>query len=228
MAHILIFIHWFVLVFTFGNVELVTIDNSKSNDFPIEELNGYTLREVFEVGNLFYDSALQSSYINNLWIATGQYPRLSTNINNGAVVYQYIDMQMTTLDNYVRVQYTRNNIDTLLYNKTLERTKTSVQYINTDIKTWFPYIVFDSGLTYPIELGYIYKGIIIDQTFFGISSLSVEQMDYWFNVYQENEQREINDTYDYIENELTINDLIYIVLFALLWGIAIKIVKGVM
>ena len=47
---IILLLHLFMLTFTFGHVELLTVDYH-SIDTPIVELNNHTLREVFEDGN---------------------------------------------------------------------------------------------------------------------------------------------------------------------------------
>lgn len=242
MAHILIFIHWFVLVFTFGNVELVTIDNSKSNDFPIEELNGYTLREVFN--SIIINPTFDNGGADWLLIGTG-------NVSNGIYTFittqQYGDIRQVAPLSYQNdnlyivsrfkassnqvVLLSRSNTTNASYNQMLHSGSNnfeikSMNWVNTTNQQARFSIVDNrvSGWS-NIEVDYIY---VANQTMLGISSLTLEQMNDWFNIYQENEQREINETYDYIENELTVNDLIYIVLFALLWGLTIKIVKGVM
>ncbi|MEM0173120.1 MAG: hypothetical protein QXI16_01275 [Sulfolobaceae archaeon] len=217
MTHILIFIHWFVLVFTFGNVELVTIDNSKSNDFPIEELNNHTLREVFEK-NLIQENL--SEYLNVSSVAF-----VKKIIPNG---FNYIRI-MFTYDNVLGTVFYANSFSPTLSNRNINIT---TQIINngyySNVIDDFDYERVQLYFNSPDTNIYLFTHYRVPLEEYGISHLTVEQINGWFNVYQENSEREISDTYDYIENELTTNDLIYIVLFALLWGLAIKFVKGVM
>ena len=52
---IILLLHIIMLTFTFGHVELLTVDYH-SIDTPIAELNNNTLREVFEGGNIWNDN----------------------------------------------------------------------------------------------------------------------------------------------------------------------------
>ena len=68
------------------------------------------------------------------------------------------------------------------------------------------------------------KTFIIDLTTLGISSLTVAQMDTYFQMYQDNISG--NDV-TYIQNEMTITDLTYIIGFGFIWFVVIWSIRKV-
>ena len=249
------------LGFTFGNVELVTIDNSKSNDFPIEELKIHTLREVFQNRNIVmpnlsiatdlgdgnYELSVVPSISNLIYnVYNGTYNSIISPESGGIAMRNFVyNLSGTyTLSIYgdnsnIRLEYqvddndwiafAYSNVNLFNYQSIILTATTSIGFrfraLGNGIKQENIRIKLEKGTQatpYQLPTNQSYSDIDV-----GGLELTNQQIDDWFNVYQENSEREISDTYDYIENELTTNDLIYIVLFALLWGLGFRISKGV-
>lgn len=244
-SQILIILHFIVLTITVGNVELVTIDNSKSNDFPIEELNNHTLREVFETSLTDITSfinpvrasytiiddemiLIKSTDMSNGYISTTSY------LTNG-VYYQRINQANINAINGVSfANIIVHDDDTLVDRFSEVYTQTAYQTISKisdyrmldNITTSITRLYIESSVIgHEVKTNLFYT-IRLDTL--DIETLTVEQIDDWFNIYQQNAEREISDTYDYVENDLTMNDLIYIVLFTVLWYYVLRMIRGLL
>lgn len=225
--NIILLLHLFMLTFTFGHVELLTVDYH-SIDTPITELNNYTLREVFENNyqNVFnytiYSDQTKEIYLDGIKLT-------KTNINGTIGVYKvigliqnqnyYIHIKHTSSDNTAIRVYLGSGtvINSVLFNDGVYSQKViiggneAITYISQSSKP----------IGHILQLSEVYY---VNTDIYGISSLTVEQMESYFEMYQENQTA---DDVTYVQNEMTITDLTYILGFSFVWVVIIWSIRKV-
>ena len=167
--------------------------DDKFIDEPITKLNNHTLREVFESGNLvvngdFSDgitgwtttTANQSVSLGiNTFLATAENGRIKTISGSINTNKYFISARIKTNSNLVGLRY----FDTVYHSGSGEYEHLShIATATVTLPEW-EIIVIDthsSGWT-QIDVDYVYA---INITSLGIEDLTVEEIDYWFNVYQ--------------------------------------------
>jgi hypothetical protein len=222
---------------TFGLVEIadITVDYTTSNNEPVTELNGLTLKELFEENNLISDMTLFIKAPSNstLTLTDDIYT-----MNKETTIMTYYKVQTVTLNNkyYIKTFMKRNIED---YTQTvIFRTQwtNSIGYYLLNNMNWQEFsaiYVADVGTgqtrfqsssntsqTHDISFK---KSYLIDLNALGIDSLTVSQLDDYYDYYISNQSREL--PYDYTLNELTLTDLILILTCTILWFIGITIVE---
>ena len=233
---IILLLHIIMLAFTFGHVELLTVDYH-SIDTPIAELNNHTLREVFEDGNLFVNGDFSNGTTgwqvingsltivqpNGNFYSNGTSPldiRKTISLENNNDYYFVNNYSSATNANNLGAQILMG--DQFIYNSTLSEMPYNIIFTTTSAHTqarWLIYGELVNGDRF--SLGSLY---LISQTTLGISSLTVAQMDTYFQMYQDNISG--NDV-TYTQNEMTITDLTYIIGFGFIWFVIIWSIRKV-
>jgi hypothetical protein len=225
-----------MLAFTFGHVELLTVDYH-SIDTPIAELNNHTLREVFEDGNKVHDinswKAVQSTVnvdddkLIVIGIDVGLFPSAIKNViaNVGKNYYYRINIRVTN-DTSSSLRYSLDTISNMVY---ISSPLKDVWYERSGI-----YIPTVESTTVYIRHTYSESSLdkileakdmqFIDLDALGISALTVSEMDTYYGMYQENISG--NDV-TYVPNEMDITDLTYIIGFGFIWFVIIWSIKKV-
>lgn len=157
-------------------------------NLPIAELNNHTLREVFEGGQLITNADFTSSDI------TWWSPRLNVTASGGKALFvnpnggdsYLVKNGLLVNGNIYYIVTNVNNISNTIRLDGLGVSNTQIpQGITKQIRT-----ATSNNFTLTrntavgdtnVELDYVY---MYNLTSLGISSLTVAQMDYWFNVYQ--------------------------------------------
>jgi hypothetical protein len=226
---IILLLHTILLVLTFGNFELLTVDYH-SIDAPIAELNNHTLREVFEGGNIITNSLFNDftgwTLSSNLTetIESGRAKLLVFNVSVGNM---FISNTQPILNNqyYYRldvepivtvVSGTNTfgvrigaNVGFTLENNVYKKYSGFITALDTNaVRLQF------LGTATLGDIVYVDNYYVIDRTTLGISALTVEQMDYWFSVYQDNIGA---DDVTYTVNEHDMTDLIILLGFGFSW-----------
>ena len=172
-------------------------------NMPIAELNNHTLREVFEGGQLFINSDLTS--LTN-WSTLGTIHTLSggkvtfngDGTSTRGALYQSvvgINGNKYYLGSYVSSNITNTSIGLLYYGNQLGGIKNidkiSTEKWNSVIVTWATgynnnafAIDWRDGTLLTGNYVTVRKPLLLNLTSLDISALTVERMDYWFNVYQ--------------------------------------------
>lgn len=177
-------------------------------NLPITELNNHTLREVFEGGNKYLTSLNASDYEP----AIAGWAVLSNVGNELKITRDTVDtiyygnkvttaMTLTNGNQYYLATYMKSNVSTNV-NISLRQSPTGIQDSNVDtglvsssygIKSRITTITnYLNARILQFQIVSSNTGIeifhnaikVIDQTSLGISTLTVQQMDYWLSVYQ--------------------------------------------
>jgi hypothetical protein len=232
-----------MLAFTFGHVELLTVDYH-SIDISIAELNNHTLREVFELGNLVVNGDFSnglsgwSTYGGNTThnistvgdILVIQRTSVGENVSFAQPITLTVSNKMysyfTIASSYDFATANINYIATVdnypLYSLNGAFTKESI--IQTVTSNDGLYILTNNlNIDNGEQINIMNVGVI-DLTSLGISALTLEQMDAYFEMYQENISG--NDV-TYVANEMSITDLTYIIGFGFVWFVIIWSIKKV-
>jgi len=220
---IILLLHIVMLAFTFGHVELLTVDYH-SIDIPIVELNNHTLREVFEGGIYSATPQLTNGTLNGITFTRSTYPIIT--MNGTAIDIQVIPYMINILPSKnIYLIY-----DNISGTNEASFTNQSGGLIKTNINDDFTLkMIGNTQIYYTLTTGktavnHTSKITLIDLDILGISALTVEQMDYYFEMYQENISA--NDV-TYVANEMDITDLTYILGFGFVWFIIIWSIKKV-
>lgn len=165
-----------------------------SLDIPIAELNNHSLREVFEDGNLLLNSISPYSNINN-WIAFLSTVSIANDMIKITPSQQFGGIRQTVSGLTIG-----NNIWVSLYLETTGLTNIEL-WEQAGIQTLMQKSVsgrysFDRTLTNATsirfntaqptttqQIHYIKDLYMINRSSLGISSLTVEEMDYWFSAF---------------------------------------------
>jgi hypothetical protein len=174
------------------------------NDLYIDDnltvLNNHTLREVFEGANYLYNrnpntidmTKVQSvTYIDNGFeilsnATTSTFITITFNqaLNNGDKLYSYGESFSTSNSKRFQIQTSPPNFDIL--NKVISSTYSKYSQISTldSNKTEIKFQA--SKLTTDINITQGYKNYgVVNMTTLGITTLTVTQMDYFFNLYRD-------------------------------------------
>lgn len=237
----IIFIQTMLMLITFGQFSLYNITYvDRTIDTPIVELNNHTLREVFEGGNLVVNGDFSDG--SNGWILLGMNGSVSNGIysltsytqggslryiNETTISKFYAIARVKTDSNLVLLAFKNgsNYID-LKYHSGSNSYQNLSNVFNTTIANVNDFIYVGdnriSGWT-QIDVDYIY---LYNLNILGISSLTVEQMDSYFNEYQE--LKEVSEhSYTYTINEVTLTDFMVVLSSAVIWFFIIKFLKEV-
>lgn len=217
---IILLLHTILMALTFGNFQLLTVDYN-SIDEPIAELNNHTLREVFENNQLLLNNQFDN---NTIWISQND---VITTYENSEVTIQNINtysgilQTITLIDNneyyYVfsakgngTIQVNSSNAGINEHILTNEYQLISRKIIWDSVYAdYFGFANVEINKTNIID--YVY---LIDNTVLEISSLTVSQMDNYFNEYQTNKGA---DDVTYTINEHDMTDLIILLGFGFSW-----------
>ena len=241
---IILLLHIIMLTFTFGHVELLTVDYH-SIDTPIVELNNHTLREVFDGAQILLNNNFDST---NNWSAVYSTQTNDGNITtikgNGTSITILISQNTASI---IGTQYYINARLRTLNDYTLELQVSTSQYssgyatISSPIQNqWYNvsqitistqsthgnyvlarYTSNELALDSEHQVDYYY---LINQTDLGITDLTVQEMDTYFQMYQDNISG--NDV-TYTQNEMSITDLTYIIGFGFIWFVIIWSIRKV-
>jgi hypothetical protein len=222
-----------VSLFTFGLVDLAEItyeipvtDMLYFNDTPIEELNDLTLNEVFRDNNLYNLSYNLVSNYNVTLTINDDTTAIESNINN----FMYYDMTNIYRDVddtlYIRLKYNPNNSSPIL--KTV---LTSINY--TKISNYIYYYGIDNYLngidhlrfawfntgsvSFEVDI-YTDDSFILNISDLGISSLTISQIDRYYELWQ---NPELNITYQI--NTLDTQDIVILIASQSVWTIMIHL-----
>lgn len=163
-------------------------------DEPIDELNNHTLREVFELNNV---ELITMVNINSIDLG---YENGFRKWSNSIDTYNGLDKMFTFIDNnqyyliatvknynnenYVISMYTRSNTFDYFYSSTFINANgeytLSGEVIGNSLNTMFT-IRTSNAQDKIFGVKDIY---IINKTSLGIDNITVERMDYWFEVYK--------------------------------------------
>jgi hypothetical protein len=185
--------------------ETYDVTVSYNLDTPLNDLNGYSLKEVFEVYNLqngywfTYNSSINSNdqeLFNGLWT--------SQSLAVFSVVRNFYDGDIVVGNSY----YVNGSIRTISQN--VERIQIEkiglFQVFYPVVNQWYDYSFVNTVIQYGDEfraavkmsvptsgiVGEITKPLIIDLTALGINQTK-DEMDYWYSEYQRLQENRIND-----------------------------------
>lgn len=216
----IIFIQTLLMILTFGQFSLYDITyNDLTLDTPIEELNNHTLKEVFEdseiikqgytsvnanTDNVIFQTAFTSS-VGHMFYWRITHSGMNSNLRNTLYFYGGTPEAQNTSTN--------NLIDGGTYSGVYTTTQN-----NNNVGWWIH--------TPDIIVGFIdFK--VYDLTTLGISSLTVSQIDSYFNQYQDLLLNGSVHEYTYTQNEVTLTDFTIILLSASIWYAVLRIFKEV-
>ena len=234
-----------LMIFTFGMYQAYDITYyDMTLDTPIVELNDKSLKEVFENGIININSDF-----NNVsgWNPYGGIYTVSDGIAiftaNGTQPFTSLHQDITIDGHvyyhnaYIRVLNTNAKrisilisssitklIENPVYNEWYYLSAKNIAGSNLRFQTIVNYenALIANGNQH--ELDY-YK--LYDMTLLGISSLTVEEMDYYFTLYQDIKENGSIHEMTYTENTFDIHDLTIIILSFAVWYFSIKIIKEV-
>jgi len=243
-----------ISVMTFGLVELAEIDYTLSNNFPIAELNGLSLNEIFVDYDLLANNEMSidsnNNGINDLWnsyagatysivdsyqiitVTNTLYSGIAYNLKVNESEYFYINHSY-----YTRLEYYTDNLNwNIHYNNGIYQSTVDFSlYINQ----WSEYsniTIYSSDSTsnayfkfqnYVLTTYlYIDNVYLLDLTDLGIESLTVSQMDDYYDLWVSNKTEDV--PYTYTLNTLTQTDLIILISSLSIWALAIIIIKEVL
>jgi hypothetical protein len=238
----IIFIQTLLIIITFGQFSLYNITYvDRTIDTPIAELNNHTLREVFEGGNLVVDPYFEDDtkwFKSSTGFLTGNqlfmdrtglsliYPNIAVNplqnTINGNIYYARYERKQNPnstvglSSSYIQLGATQYQSSNEVYSikGTPDFSSNKNIYINN-------FIASDNILSFTLKSYHV-----IDMTSLGISALTVEQMDSYFNEYQE--LKEVSEhSYTYTINEVTLTDFMVVLSSAVIWFFIIKFLKEV-
>jgi len=182
-----------------------------------EELNGHTLSEVFEGGNYLY----------NKIIVNGSYYSSTGSVVTNALSQRYNEYFDVSINDYLYTNKSTvliNNYDSSLIH--ISRTTMTTKKFQNIVAENIRLSQFDNGLTYFNE-----TTVLINQTSLGIDTLTVEEMDFYYSLYQDcvnNVDNYIYTTYDFTPSEITLNHILIIALSLGLWYVIFKLIRGLL
>ncbi|MDY0292675.1 MAG: hypothetical protein RBR02_10120 [Desulfuromonadaceae bacterium] len=172
----------------------LTAYKQSPNEIPIVELNNHTLREVFELGNLFTNPNYNNSTIefysgafeilqivnnrleilaNNQWDVAYKY----TTLQVGTKLYLRFDVENFNNTTYIMYNNGSNYLPTnTILDRKIQKGIVTINIANSSIQ------IADANTTFSMR--YVYSNHAIDLTSLGISALTVTQMDTYFYKYQ--------------------------------------------
>ena len=204
---------------------------------PIVELNNLTLSEVFEEGNLLNNIVLLAnttgggSYTPYHYINPTAQDNYLYNINTipiqNHLYFISFDLVLTTGSFYLKSYSITND----LFGVNIITSSGHYKGISNlySFDTGY-YLIFDNYGYNAVDWDFsnLYS---IDLTALGISDLTVEQMDKYYQMYEDL----INDvelftytSYDITKNEITLNDIVMLFASALSWYFIIKMIRGLL
>jgi hypothetical protein len=211
---------------TFGMISIAeTTTDIITLDTPIEELNNLTLNEVFRDSNQWinnFQGITQSIDYISQYLTTSTFSRFL----NPVIIdnYYYFNFNLKITDNLTSLWVLTNFTDSFY---------TLPQYVNQFHNYSFKLIARASELNGP----YFYDSPFVQQTIFlmdipylinltslGISSLTHQQLDDYYDIYINGGYYE----YDAVLNDLDMTDFIIISSSFVLWLWFIRFVKGVL
>ena len=245
MIKIVLILDIIVSLITANMVDWVTVDDSYlyNNNAIVVELNNHSLREVFEEGNLIVNGdfsnnttgwssstatiisengylkvtpkvgfttpeALSQNY--NVTIGHTFYTSVRYYVDNPNTILVFIRLYDSSPISLSLSSFTRYQWGTLSGKFTSSSTvikfglrNTFTSSLNTDLFRWDDFYV-------------------INQSSLGIETLTTDEMDYWFDLYIDNLEREMQ--LDYNVNALDINDLIIILIWSVFWLLVFKFI----
>jgi hypothetical protein len=189
-------------------------ENDDANNEQYTELNGLTLNEVFDDGQLFLNNTFDNNvdYWINIW--TNDYSTLSweNGYSKNEITTPYIangiGQTISQLNHYyyVRFEYKVNmEVDYVANHNygSVDYIPTESKHFNPIINEWHSYSDISLSLASQIKLiaykssnlpiGFIMNvdnTYVYDLTSLGIDTLTKEQMDYYYNVYQDNKAQD--------------------------------------
>jgi hypothetical protein len=220
---------------TFGMISIAeTTTDIITLDTPIEELNDLTLNEVFRDSQLLLNPeftstanwALVSATISNNELtynsSVGMFARQSQIHNNGDVLYyiNFAKRDNTTGGSNISFISSGLNVSNsllLYYNNTLNF-YSGILTLTDDSET-FSITRIGGNSIITIEKNYLYN-----LTSLGISSLTQQQLDDYYDIYVNGGYYE----YDAVLNDLDMTDFIIISSSFVLWLWFMRFVKGVL
>jgi hypothetical protein len=178
------------------------------NDQPISELNGLTLNEVFDDNNTWISANGMGYYSNNITRSEIPYleydfhtiqtfTRTGVNLTSLSLqtVYLYLEYQFdeVPLNMYlISLDYSSTNS-----NNIFSLTQQNGIYSNIITRTELGYLLLQTTTSIPIGSA-ITKWYVIDTISLGIDTLTKEQMDEYYNLYQEQDGVQF-DNYYYLD-----------------------------
>lgn len=230
-------------------VDWVSTDYSElyNNNAIVEELNNHSLRDVFEDGNLVpnYDMQTTSGWIVLGGTATSLNGIITINTNSTQSTVQLYRLINYTVPINTKL-YARNRLktNTVISNFSL-RLENVVELVyqfttitNPIINEWYEIsnIYTTTVSAKPLVnshfvIGGLLSGLLLDVDYYylidltslGIDDLTVSQMDYYYNLYVDNLNREMQMNYEV--NELDINDLIVVIIWSTMWYFVYRLIK---
>lgn len=238
-------------LFTWGSVQLVTVDYTKDIYSPIAELNNHSLSEVFDGGNIVPNYDMETTLG---WIAYG-----GTQTSLNGIITINTNSTQEIVQHYRTIDYTVS-INTKLYARNRIKTNTNIPYFslrlenvvtdysqqtiitNPIINKWYeisniytatvnakPLVNsnfniggLSSGLLFDVDYYYL-----IDLTTLGIDNLTNEQMDDYYEQYIENKNNSPHERYEVTVNDLDIADLVILMSFSLGYIIIFLVIRKV-
>ncbi|MGE4321058.1 MAG: phage distal tail protein domain-containing protein [Acholeplasmataceae bacterium] len=175
----------------------IQIEKTNTNNIPIEELNGHTLNEIF--GSMGDKSEITSNGVTYSYDANLNYFYL--NGTSTAHIYPQIQYYGSTTNNsnwYINLKFISGitdktvfqfgnaplyNMNTNLYSDEIYGpTERSYKYEN--INSFIHYYT-DLNVNFTMD-NVILRILLINMSDFGIDDLSIEKMDYYYNLYLQN------------------------------------------
>ena len=231
----ILILNWLIFIMTFGMISIAeTTTDIITLDTPIEELNDLTLNEVFRDSQLLLNPeftstanwALVSATISNNELtynsSVGMFARQSQIHNNGDVLYyiNFAKRDNTTGGSNISFISSGLNVSNsllLYYNNTLNF-YSGILTLTDDSET-FSITRIGGNSIITIEKNYLYN-----LTSLGISSLTQQQLDDYYDIYVNGGYYE----YDAVLNDLDMTDFIIISSSFVLWLWFMRFVKGVL